>query len=181
MALMLTASGCDEDKHKRLAEMAERHLERQAEQNRQVTKLQHEVMEGGRHLVEADAQARHELVALQRELQAERSDVGKQRDLLERARSDLAAQRRLDPIIASAITNVALLLVCLWPLALCWRLLNRRLEIADDSAIAEVLLEDLVRDQPLLLPPATVGAIGQRDDGGAPELSDDAERPNEPT
>ena len=66
-------------------------LERQAEQNRQVTELQREVAEGSRRLVEADAQARQEMVALQREVQAERSEVGRQRDLLEGERRDLAA------------------------------------------------------------------------------------------
>ncbi|MCA9180357.1 MAG: hypothetical protein KDA51_02870 [Planctomycetales bacterium] len=159
--LILAAIGCDEEENKRLAEMAERHLERQAEQNRQVTELQREVAEGSRRLVEADAQARQEMVALQREVQAERTEVGRQRDLLEGERRDLAAKRRLDPIIAAAITNIGLLLACLLPLVLCWYLLQRRVEPADDQAVAEVLLEDLVTDRPLLLPRSkNVRAIG---------------------
>jgi len=40
-----TTSGM-EDQNNRLAEMAERHLERQAEQTRRVTELQHEIAEG---------------------------------------------------------------------------------------------------------------------------------------
>ena len=162
--LTLTTIGCNEEENKRLAEMAERHLERQAEQNRQVTELQHEVAEASRRLVEADAQARQEMVTLQREVQAERNEVGRQRDLLEDERRDLAAQRRLDPIVAAAITNVGLLLACLLPLVLCWYLLHRRVEPADDQAVAEVLLEDLVTDRPLLLPRSdSVRAIGLRD------------------
>ena len=122
--LMLTAIGCDEEENKRLAEMAERHRERQAEQSRQVTELQREVAEGSRRLVEADAQARQEMVTLQREVQAERTEVGRQRDLLEGDRRDLAAKRRLDPIIAAAITNIGLLLACLLPRAIApfWRI-----------------------------------------------------------
>ena len=172
-ALMLTVIGCDEEENKRLAEMAERHLERQAEQSRQVTELQREVAEGSRRLVEADAQARQEMVALQREVQAERTEVGRQRDLLEGERRDLAAKRRLAPIIAAAITNIGLLLACLLPLVLCWYLLQRRVEPADDQAVAEVLLEDLVTDRPLLLPRSeNVRAIGQHassDDSRSPE------------
>ena len=174
--LMLTAIGCDEEENKRLAEMAERHLERQAEQNRQVTELQREVAEGSRRLVEADAQARQEMVALQREVQVERTEVGRQRDLLESERRDLAAKRHLDPVIAAAITNIGLLLACLLPLVLCWYLLGRRVEPADDQAVAEVLLEDLVTDRPLLLPRSeNVRAIGlhaSNSDSRSPDDSD---------
>ncbi|QDU74666.1 hypothetical protein Pan97_16780 [Bremerella volcania] len=181
VTLMLTAIGCDEEENKRLAEMAERHLERQAEQNRQVTELQREVAEGSRRLVEADAQARQEMVVLQREIQAERTEVGRQRDLLEGERRDLAAKRRLDPIIAAAITNIGFLLACLLPLVLCWYLLGRRVEPANDQAIAEVLLEDLVTDRPLLLPPSdNVRAIGLRtgnDNSSSPYDADPIEKP----
>ena len=179
-ALMLMAIGCDEDENKRLAEMAERHLERQAEQSRQVTELQREVAEGSRRLVEADAQARQEMVTLQREVQAERSEVGRQRDLLEGERRDLAAKRRLDPIVAAAITNIGLLLACLLPLVLCWYLLTRRVEPADDQAVAEVLLEDLVADRPLLLPRTdgvrAIGLRAERDVSRSPDDSDHVDR-----
>ena len=177
--LTLTAIGCNEDENKRLAELAERHLERQSEQNRQVTELQHEVAEASRRLVEADAEARQEMVTLQREVQAERSEVSRQRDLLEGERRELAIQRRLDPIIAAAITNVGLLLVCLLPLVLCWYLLHSRVEPADDQAVAEVLLEDLVTNRPLLLPRSdNVRALGVRtgsDDSSAPDDANDVD------
>jgi hypothetical protein len=151
--LILTAMGCDEEESKRLVEMAEKHLDRQAEQNRQMTELQRQVAEGANRLVEADAKAREELVALQRELQADHAAVGRQRDQLEEERRELAAKRRLDPIVAAAITNVGLLLACALPLALCWYLLHPRVQPADDHAVAEILLQDLVTDRPLLLPP----------------------------
>ena len=62
--LILTAIGCNEDENKRLADMAEKNLDRQAEQNRQMSELQHEVAEGTRLLVEADSKSRQEMVAL---------------------------------------------------------------------------------------------------------------------
>ncbi|REJ92498.1 MAG: hypothetical protein DWQ35_12095 [Planctomycetota bacterium] len=160
--LIATAMGCEEDQNKRLVEMAERHLKNQAEQSRRMADLQKEVAEGTRRLVEADAQSRKEMVALQRE-------VGQQRDALEEKRRETAAKRRMDPIIATAITQFGLLLACLLPLALCWHLLRRPVEPADDTAVAELLLEDLVTDRPLLLPAArhhrTLGhqaAVGKR-------------------
>lgn len=151
-AWMIAAVGCNEDDHRQRAEMAERYLDRQAEQNRRMAELQHEVAEGTRQLVEADAKAREEMVALQRNLQAEQTEIGRQRDQLESERRTLAGQRRLDPIIAAAITNAALLLACILPLALCWYLLRSRDDPADDHVVAEVLLQDLVTDRPLLLP-----------------------------
>jgi len=150
--LILTVTGCEEEESKRLVEMAEKHLERQAEQSRQMSELQRQVAEGANRLVEADAKAREEMVALQRDLQADQAAVGRQRDQLEEERRDLAAKRHVDPIVAAAITNVGLLLACVLPLALCWYLLQPRVQPADDQAVAEVLLQDLVSDRPLLLP-----------------------------
>ncbi|HJN07434.1 MAG TPA: hypothetical protein QF564_02005 [Pirellulaceae bacterium] len=180
--LMLTAIGCDENENRRLAEMAERHVERQSEQNRRMSELQREVAEGSRRLVEADAKAREEMVALQREVQAERSEVGSQRDALEHERRGLASKRRMDPIIAAAITNVGLLVACLAPLILCWHLLTRPVEPADDQAVAEVLLDDLVANNPLLLPRTESNlAIGFHDEGNARRLPDNPDRESEST
>ncbi|REJ91766.1 MAG: hypothetical protein DWQ35_13770 [Planctomycetota bacterium] len=148
------ALGCSNHENHRLAEMAEKHLEDQVDQNRRMTELQQQVAEGSRRLVEADAKARQEMIVLQREVQGERTEVGRQRDLLEGERRDLAAKRRIDPIIVAAITKVGLLLACILPLVLCWYLLRRPVEPADDQVIAEVLLEDLVTNRPLPLPPA---------------------------
>ena len=174
--LMLTTTGCDENENKRLADMAERNVERQAAQNRQMSELQSEVARGARTLVEADAKARAELVALERDAQAERAEIGRQRDSLEEERRDLATRRWLDPIIAASITNIGLLAACLLPLVLCWYLLHRRVEPADDQAIAEVLLDDLVANEPLLLPRIKSHlAIDSCDDGNARRLPDDSE------
>jgi hypothetical protein len=82
----------------------------------------------------------------------------------------------LDPIVAAAITNIGLLVACLLPLVVCWYLLHRRVEPVDDQAVAEVLLEDLVTDRPLLLPRREgVRAIGLRTGGDNPGLPNDAE------
>jgi len=141
--LMLAAIGCGSSNYgdKRIAEMAQQQLQRQEEQNRRLAEMHREVAEGARRLVEADAAAREEMIGLHREVQAERSEIGKQRDVLEQDRRDLAAKRRMDPIIAAAITDTGLLLACLLPLVVCLFLLHPRVEPADDQAVAELLLD----------------------------------------
>ena len=148
----LAAAGCSSDE--RLARFAEQAAERQAEQNRRMADLQHEVAEGTRRLVEADAEAREAFAGLHRDLQAERGEVGRQRDALEEERREIASQRVTDPLVAAAVMNAAALLACVLPLLVCWRLL-RRDEAADggDALVAEALLEDLVSDRPVLLAP----------------------------
>jgi hypothetical protein len=178
--LLMTTIGCDKNENKQLADMAERHSQRQAEQSKQMAELQKEVAEGSRQLVEADAKARKEMVALQREVQAERGGVSRQRDVLEDERRKIAAKRRVDPVIAAAITDLGLLVACLLPLVLGWHLLHQRVEPADDQVIAEVLLDNLVANRPPLLPRLKSRlAIDSCDDGNTPRVSDDSKPPGE--
>ncbi len=131
--VILATSGCKESEDRRLAEMSERHEQRQAEQNRQTAELQRSVVE------------------LQRDVQLERAEIGHQRDSLENERRSLASERRMDSLVAVAITNVGLLLACLLPLALAWLLLSRPSDAGDEHAIVEAMLDDLTAPKPLLL------------------------------
>jgi hypothetical protein len=177
--LIATTIGCDKNENKQLADMAERHSQRQAEQSKQMAQLQQEVAAGSRQLVEADAKAREEIVALHRDVQAERTEFGQQRDALENDRRQIAEQRHRDPIIANAITGFGLLLGCLLPLVLCWYLLHRPVEAADSQVVAEVLLEDLVADRPLLLPEGEFArTIGHRANGQLPHEHDNSSGAN---
>ncbi len=150
-ALILVATGCEQDENARIAAMAEKQLARQAEDARRASELQREVAEGSRRLVEADAAARLEIATAQREMQAERIEVGRQRDQLETERRELAIQRRFDPVVAEAITGASIVLACLMPLLLCWYLLQQPVQPVDDSVVAEILLEDLIIKRPLLM------------------------------
>ncbi|MEQ8636388.1 hypothetical protein [Gimesia maris] len=152
--ILLTGSGCSSDENSRVAELATRQLERQSEQNQRMAELQQEVASGSRELVEADARSRQEMVTLQREMQTERKEIGHQRDQLEAERRDIADSRNRDPIIAAAITRVAMVVVSLLPLLICWLLLSQKIEPADDQQMTELLLEDLVLTEPRLMPPA---------------------------
>ena len=153
VATALSAAGCRSE-DERLARFAEQAAERQAEQNRRMADLQKEVAEGSRRLVEADAKARSDFSSLHKDLQSERSEVGRQRDLLEEERRDIASQRVTDPLVAAAVMDAGLTVACVLPLVLCWHLL-RRSETDDpaDALVAEVLLADLAAERPLLLAP----------------------------
>ena len=153
--ILLTSIGCNSDENARVAELATQQLERQADQNRRMSELQQEVASGSRELVEADANARKEMVTLQREIQAEQNQIGHQRDQLEAERREIADSRNRDPIIAAAITRVAFVVVSLLPLLICWLLLQQKVEPADKNEITELLLDDLVSAEPRLVPPTT--------------------------
>jgi len=155
MLILLTGASCNSDENSRVAELATQQLERQADQNRRMSELQQEVASGSRKLVEADANARQEMITLQREMQTERNEIGHQRDQLEVERRDIADSRHRDPIIAAAITRVAFVVVSLLPLLVCWLLLQQKVEPADKNEITELLLDDLVSAESRLMPPAT--------------------------
>ncbi|HAW32991.1 MAG TPA: hypothetical protein DCY03_33575 [Planctomycetaceae bacterium] len=152
--ILLIGVSCSPDENSRVAELATQQLERQADQNRRMSELQQEVASGSRELVEADANARQEMVTLQREMQTERNEIGHQRDQLEAERREIVDSRNRDPIIAAAITRVAFVVVSLLPLLICWLLLQQKVEPADKNEITELLLDDLVSSEPRLMPPA---------------------------
>jgi hypothetical protein len=169
VAIGLIGLSCSSD-DQRLVELATQGAERQAEQNVQMAELQQQVAEGAKRLVEEDARARRELAEVQNNVQAERAEVGRQRDLLETDRRELAAQRRWDPVIAAAIADVGLVLACLLPLILCLYLLRSPPDTEADQAIAELLIEDVAAQQPILLsPPPTQPRL-------APPADDSASR-----
>ncbi len=68
-------TGCGEpDRYKEVAEVAREGANRQASQNSEMVRLNREVVEGTRKMIEADAQARKEMVVVHQELQAERDN-----------------------------------------------------------------------------------------------------------
>ena len=69
-------------------------------------------------MVESDAAARSDWSSLHRDFQQMQTEAGRQRDQLEAERRAIADQRFRDPIIATVLTNVGLMLACLLPLVL---------------------------------------------------------------
>lgn len=128
-------AGCD-DENARVAEVAREAANRQAEQNK----------------VMADLQTH--MTSLQQDVQKSQVEVGRQRDLLEGERREIAAQRHRDPIIAAVLMDVGLVLACLAPLVLALYVLRSLGDAGQtESAMTEVLITELVADKPLFLPP----------------------------
>jgi len=177
LLILLAIAGCSppDQRDQRLAEMAQDATERQAQQNEEMSRLNREVAENNRQLLEADAdsrrevlelqhelvqrdeQCRQELTALHREVQAnigqERASLDRQHEELEDERSEIAKQTQRAPVIAEAIKGAVLLLACLCPLALTAYLIHALNGNTDDeTAINELLVSEIMSDQPRLLP-----------------------------
>jgi len=152
--LALACAGCLSESE-RVAEVAQEAAREQAEQNQRMAQVQQEVAAAHKRLVESEARARGDMVALQRDLQRAQAEVGRQRDLLEAERREMAAQRGRDPMIASAIQCIGVMLACLLPLLLCIYVLRALRDGSDnDAAVTEILIQDLTSDEPTFLPPA---------------------------
>jgi hypothetical protein len=135
----------------RLVELSEKSLTRQAEQNQQMAQQTTQVAQATSQLIAADAQARQDLIAaqaqLQHDLQTEREGLERNHGVLQAERKELAAQRHRDPIVAAAIIQAATLLACLLPIVLCFAILRALRHEATDSALDEVLIQELTAPQ----------------------------------
>jgi hypothetical protein len=155
LILAATLAGCDRDE--RLMRLSEQSLARQAEQNRQMAQQSQQVADATRSLVEADARARAELIEAQHELEAgiqtERDKLDQQRQILEQDRQSVAAARVREPVIAQAIGAAACLLAVMACVVLCIFLVRATSGSPAESDLNELLLTELMADQPSFLLP----------------------------
>ncbi len=88
-------------------------------------------------------------LALQREIQQERTEVGHQRDLLEADRREWNEQERGDHLLASIITSSVLVLCCALPLVavvlLLWPQTNEPASTTENQVL---LAEVIAQSQP---------------------------------
>ena len=153
MLIVLIAVGCSSGDD-RLVELSRESAERQAEQNRLVETNNRQVLEATNKLVEADAKSRTENIELHRQIEVERSGVNQQRDALEQERRQIAVERNRDPIVAESIQAAVGLIAAILPLLVCLVLLRGLFHKPDGELLAEILIEDLVSQHPLLGEPA---------------------------
>ena len=129
----------------RLGELASQVTHEQAEQNHRIAEGSKAVAQGSQRLVEADAQARRELIELQHSLRQDQAEIGQHRDALEAERKAIASQRRTESALASGLVIFGVIMASLAPLVLAgisllglWRETTREEE-------GEVLVEELVQ------------------------------------
>ncbi len=170
---LLIVAGCSSSDD-RLIELGQQSCDRQAQQNDTIATQAKQVTETTRQFVEAEGQARQEILRIQSELvdrdaqcrqelntlqretqaavEAGRQNLDRQREDLEAERRQIATERQRAPIIAAAIQQVGLWLACLLPLALCGYLLHVLRHTANnDVAVTELLVEELTTDRPRFL------------------------------
>ena len=149
--------GCSSS-DERYVELSQKSVARQAEQNRQMAQQSQEVAEATHSLIQADARARAELIEAQHQLeagiQAERDKLDQQRQTLEQDRQSVAAARVREPVIAQAIGAAACLLAVMACVVLCIYLVRATSNAPADLDLNELLLTELMVDQPSFLLPA---------------------------
>ena len=139
--LILLATGCSSSDDRLVRHVAESNRQ-QAQQNSEMAKVHREVAEGTSRLVNAVAESRKEMVAME-------SDLQEQRTQLDGERRSIANERHRKSLLAPVVSSVGLMLVAALPLVLCWYLLHG-LQTPDED-VSEVLLQNLSREQ-LALP-----------------------------
>jgi hypothetical protein len=194
LLLLAMIGGCDDDnENAQVARVARESAAQQAAQNQEMAKLHREVATGTRQLVEADAQARQELILAQQQLAQQQADLAQQQaelaqrhDALDAERRELAEERYRESLLAPVISGIGLLVLCCLPLVLAWYLLQGwRQESTDETAIGNLLVEELVSQRPLLLPhcvlPPPIASPGNPIYSPAPQDADaDASDPPGP-
>jgi len=151
MMLALTMTGCEEDE--RVTQLAREAADRQAAQNEQMARVTQEVAEGSRKLVEADAQARKEIVEVHKDLQSERATLGNQWNQLEAERQQMAQDRRTESLLVPAVEAMGVIAVAVLAIGFCvFLLFGLRKTDPSDVQLGELLVHELVSDEPRLLP-----------------------------
>jgi len=148
----LTGCGGDGAGYRHAAETANKAADRQAQQNSEMAKVNQTVAEGTKRLVEADAQTRKEIVAVHKDLQAERATLNEGFNELEAERKQIAQDRRTESILLPAAKALGAALVAVAVLGFCLLLLSHTKKDGDsDAELSEMLILDLVSEQPQLL------------------------------
>jgi hypothetical protein len=150
--IVVCMCGCQEDESAVVQKMASQMVHEQAAQNDRLAAAT-------RELVSADAESREEMLAthqnLQQQLQQERRQLDSRKSQLDEMRTEIERDRRQAPIIAQSIFAVGGILGCLAPLLLAAYILysvNRVSDADQEQIVNQVLIDELTRKNPLLLP-----------------------------
>jgi hypothetical protein len=155
-------------------------LQAQKQQNQLVAAQSQALAENSRQITaaaEAVLAREHEI---REQLNQQQAQVDNGRNELEKERQVLALQRHRDPLIAAAVQSVGLWFACTTPLLIGVYVLRLMLvQQPEHAALADLLVSELVSDQPKLLPAAAFGPprLGHR--GTSPELLPDDAPPDD--
>jgi hypothetical protein len=144
IVLAILISGCDD----RATQIAREAANRQAQQNTAMADLNKEVAGGTHQLVEADAQARKEILGVHHELQAERTQLDTGWNSLEQERRQIASQRRTESMLVPVMQAGGLLTLVIALLGFCWyALVSLRNSDDTDAQLNELLIHEFLPDE----------------------------------
>src|SRR5262249_26034039 len=116
-------------------------------------RLNKEVAAGSHELVEADAQARKEIVGVHHDLQAERERLNRDWDDLEQERQQIARDRQTKSALAAGAQILGTLFIAALLLGFCWYVLvGVRRDSDVESGLTELLVHELLTDEVHKLP-----------------------------
>lgn len=145
MSIALMIAGCDSS-DERLADYAQQSTAQQAQQNAATAEVAREAAESQRRVIETVEKSRQDLIGVQKDLDLQRTTVAQER-------KELTEQRRQESLLAPVLTTIGYLLVTALPLVLCWYLLyTLKNTPVDETAVTQLLVQDLLSEQPVLLP-----------------------------
>ncbi len=149
LLLAVLVVGCDD----RASDIAREAADRQARQIELMAALQEKVADGSRQLVEADAQARREMVGVHHDLQDEPSRLDTGWSDLETQRQQITSQRRTESLLAPLLEAATVVALAVLVLGFCWyALVTAHGAEPSERELNELLLHDLLSDEPRLLP-----------------------------
>ena len=154
-------TGCDEEENARVAKVAMEATKQQADQNKEMAKVNQTV-----------AEARKDLVKLNQEIQSERTGLNTQRDKLEAERKVIAQQRRTESWVGPVIHSSGIVVVAGLAIGLCLLLIfGLRKSDTADTELNELLICELASEEPGILPqPKRLPALPASENDHSDEL-----------
>ncbi len=148
LTLMTICLGCGDDS----STVAREAANRQAQQNTAMAELNKEVASGTHQLVEADAQARKEMVAVHHDLQQERSRLDAGWTELHGERRSIAGEHKTESMLVSVTTIAGSVLLVVLLFGFCRHLLAATEHVDVSTAeLQELLVQEVFTAVPPLL------------------------------
>lgn len=140
-ALLILSQGCSDQAAKVALDAADR----QAQQNTAMAELNKEVAIGTHQLVEADAQARKDMVTVHHDLQQERSRLDAGWSELNGERHTIAGERKTESLFVSAATLAGSVLLVVLLLGFCRHILAAaQQDGASTAELQELLVNEVL-------------------------------------
>lgn len=140
---LLLIQGCSDQ----AARVALEAADRQAQQNTAMAELNKEVASGTHKLVEADAQARKEMVTVHHDLQQERSRLDAGWTELNGERRSIAGERKTESMFVSVATLAGSVLVVVLLFGFCRHILSAaQQDGASTAELQELLVNEVLSD-----------------------------------